>query len=120
MHDKEFSEGSFTTPDATPVQSLDWDPQDNAAYRIEMHALARERNGPGRAAFKQTATISKEAGVVTASGVGAQEKVTNASAATWALAASIQNNRVVAHFTGEAGKVVDGTVIVAGMQVGPF
>lgn len=119
-HQNHYAEGSAHTSDATPVVALEWDPQDGAAYHVEMHAIARQSNGTGRAAFTQTAIISKDAGTVTAAGVGAQEKVNNAGAAAWTLAASISGNKVVVTFTGEAGKVIDCNVTVAGMQAGPF
>lgn len=119
-HDKELAEGGTHSADATPTVGVAWTPQDNAAFRVTMYAIARQSNGTGRAAWTQTATISSDGGVVTASGVGTQEKVANAGAAAWTLVASITGNQVVITFTGEAGKVIDCNIDIAGQQVGPF
>lgn len=120
----DFADGSTHTTDATPTQAtgsnMPWTPQDGASFAVTMTAVARQTNGTGRASFKQFAIISSDGGVVTAAGVGTQEKAANAGAAAWTLAASIVNNQVVLTFTGEAGKTIDCNIVLSGIQVGPF
>lgn len=115
-----FAEGSAHTEDTTPSVAIEWTPQDGAAFRAVLTAVARQSNGPGRAAFTQSAIISNDGGVVTAAGVGTQEKVNNAGAAAWTLVAAIINNKVTVTLTGEAGKTIDCNVSISGMQVGPY
>jgi hypothetical protein len=115
-----YADGSAHTDDATQTSGVVWTPQDNGAYIITVYAVARQSNGTGRAAFKQTALISSDAGVVTASAVGTQEKLTNAGASTWLLSPAIIDGQIVGRFTGAVGATVDVQMDIEGFQIGPF
>ena len=115
-----YGEAGITTSDATPVGAAISTPQENGTFVVVGSAVVRQRNGTGRAAFRQSALVSNNAGTVVADAVGTQEAMRNAGAAAWTFALSIVNGQVVGTLTGAAGVVTDCQCNIEGFQIGPF
>lgn len=115
-----LTDGSSYTTDATPTDGLFFEPIDGASYVVVLYAIARQEDGTGRAAFRQVAILSKNAGVTQAEAVGVQEKITNAGGSTWLLQPAIVNNQMLVRFTGAVGATINCYQYLEGFRVGPF
>lgn len=94
------------TTDNTPLDMGAYIVPDDTTRVITLIAVARQLNGSGRACFRQTALVSRNAGTVVAGALGTQEKLTAGGATAWVATVVISGDSLIFRVTGENSKTI--------------